>query len=83
MRVPSRFINLMIIQFLLYKGAMRLLVAIGFCVFLALCVLEAIHFRRALIVMAIPGFVILLSAFAILRNNPRLLWPIIGISVGH
>ena len=60
---------------------MKLLLAIGVLVLVALCVLEAIYFRRALFIMVLPALVSALSAAALARSDPRLLWPIIGISV--
>jgi hypothetical protein len=58
-----------------------LLIGIGLLAITALCVLEAFYFRRALILMIIPTTVIVFSTLALVKNNPRLLWPIIGISV--
>uniref|UniRef100_A0A183BUD4 Uncharacterized protein n=1 Tax=Globodera pallida TaxID=36090 RepID=A0A183BUD4_GLOPA len=63
--------------------ALKLIIIVGLLVIAALCTVEAIYLRRALIVMALPLAVSLITVAALCRGEPRLLWPIIGISFFH
>lgn len=60
---------------------MKLLIGIGVLAILIILVLESIYFRRAIFVLIIPTFVTTCTVVAILRQDYRLVWPIIGISV--
>ncbi|KAL7077196.1 hypothetical protein ACQ4LE_004105 [Meloidogyne hapla] len=62
---------------------MKLLVSVGLFLTVALCILEAIWFRRAICVMIVPLGVVVVSSIAIFTHKPSFLWPIIGISFFH
>lgn len=61
---------------------MKIIVGVGILVLIALIVLLAIYFKKALFVLSIPLMVTLFSAGAVFRHDHRFVWPLIGISVG-
>lgn len=57
------------------------MIGVGALIIITILVLESIYFRRAIFVLIIPTFVTTCTVAAILRQDRRLVWPIIGISV--
>lgn len=62
---------------------MKIIIAIGVLVIIALVALMAIYFRKALFILSIPAMVTLFSAGAVFRYDHRFVWPLIGISFFH
>uniref|UniRef100_A0A0N5C460 ABC transporter permease n=1 Tax=Strongyloides papillosus TaxID=174720 RepID=A0A0N5C460_STREA len=63
--------------------AMKLFIAVGISISLSIIIFELFNFRKALFVMSIPILVILSTVIGIVKNLPKLIWPIIGISFFH
>jgi len=62
---------------------MKIFVGAGVTFIVVLLILEMIYFRRSIFVLSIPTFITLITAIGIIRRDPRLIWPIIGISFFH
>uniref|UniRef100_A0A1I7YS60 Uncharacterized protein n=1 Tax=Steinernema glaseri TaxID=37863 RepID=A0A1I7YS60_9BILA len=65
------------------KNGMKLLLLVGFAAIAAILGFLLLHFRKAIFVLSIPTAVSLVTLYALLRDDPRCLWPIVGISFFH
>ncbi|CAD5207837.1 unnamed protein product [Bursaphelenchus okinawaensis] len=65
------------------RTGIKLIIAVGVAVLLALTALLAVYFRKAIFVLSISYIVTILTAGAVFRRDHRFMYPLLGVSYFH